>query len=276
MNRARSRAPKSLAVLALIAITALLLAGCGDSGSDEPPETQVKNALAKAAQIKSGVAKIEASISTGGFPGTIKLDGGGPFDTEAEGGAAFQLEFTVGVAGTEQQLGLTSVDGKNYVSAGDVAVQQKGDAATTFEPGQISSFIDSIGDYLSNVTEGSEAEADGEKLTTFNAELDIKKMFEDAKADGSDVAEFSIPGLGTADELAKQLSTADLTIGIAEDGMPRLLTIDMPLQTGQGEGGVRGTLILTKIDQAVTIEKPANVVDDPSALGAIGQILGAQ
>lgn len=270
------RTPKSLLALVLIAVAAILVAGCGDSGSDEPPETQVKNALAKAAQIKSGVAEVEASISTGGFPGTIKLTGGGPFDTEAEGGAAFQLEFTVGIAGTEQQLGLTSVDGKNYVSAGDVAVEQKGDAATTFEPGQVSAFIDSLGDYLSNITEGSEAEADGQTLTTFNAELDIKKLLDDAKADGSDLSNLSIPGLGSAEELSQQLSTADLTIGIAEDGMPRLLTIDLPLDTGQGEGGVRGTLILTKIDEPVTVEKPANVVDDPSALGAIGQILGSQ
>lgn len=269
------RAPKTLLLLVLIAVSAFV-AGCGDSGGDQPPDARVKDALSKAAQIKSGVAEIEASLNTGGFPGNIQLDGGGPFDTEAEGGAAFDLKFTVGVAGTEQELGLVSVDGKNYIAAGDRAVEQKGDAATVFEPGQISGFIESLGDYLSNVTEGSEAEADGQTLDSYNATLDIKKLIEDAKAEGSDVSKLEIPGLGSAEDLAKQISTADLTIGIAEDGLPRLLTIDLPIKTGQGEGGLRGTLILTKIDQPVTIEKPANVVDDPAALGAIGQFLGAQ
>jgi hypothetical protein len=275
MNR-MLRAPKSLLTLALIALAALFAVGCGDSGSDEPADVQVKNALAKAAEIKSGVAEIEASINTGGFPGNIKLDGGGPFDTQASGGAAYSLDFPVGVAGTEQQLGLVSVDGKNYIVAGDVAVEQKGDAATTFEPGQISEFIASLGDHLSDVTEGSEAEADGQTLTSFNAKLDIKKMIEDAQADGSEVSKLSIPGLGSAEELAGQVSTADLTIGIADDGLPRLLTIDVPITSDGMEGGVRGTLILTKIDEPVTVEKPANITDDPAALGVIGQFLGAE
>jgi hypothetical protein len=255
----------------LCLLAALLVAGCGDKkSSSESPETAIKSALDKTAQIKSANAAINANLSTGSLPGSFDIKGSGPFDTEAEGGAAFDLDLSISVAGTEQKFGFASVDGKNYVKVGDKAIERKGDDAT-IEPGQISDFIAGLGKYITNAK--SEGETNG--LTTYTATVNVKQLIEDnAGATGSSsLSKLSVPGLGSAGDLKDSLSTADITLGVNADGIAQTLEIDLPIKQGTSTGGVRATITLTDINQPVTIEAPKNVVDDASDLGALGGML---
>ncbi len=263
MNRSR------IFTLALACIAAALVAaGCGgDKTSSASPSESVSAALKKTSEIKSGTAAIDGSVSTGSLPGSISLKGDATFDTQAEGGAAMDVELAASVAGTEQKFGFVAVDGKNYITVGDKALEQKG--SSNLEPSQISSFIAGLGKNLTNVKETGEAAG----VTTYTATVDVKKMITE-NSDNSDLSKLSIPGVGSGSDLAKSVSTADITVGVDGDGYAQTLTVDLPLDINGSPGGLRADIELSDIDQPVTIEKPSDVVKDASELGGLGAMLG--
>lgn len=252
---------------------ALVATGCGgdDKAADKSPADAVTASLQKTSEVKSGSADIEGSISTGSLPGSIAVTGKAVFDTEATGGAAMDVDLSVSVAGTEQKFGFVAVDGKNYLTVGDKALEQKGANSQQLEPGQISSFISGISKYVTNAK--NTGEADG--LTTYTATVDVKKMITDNANDKeqTDLSKLSIPGVGSGQELQKAVSTADITVGVNSDGYAQELRIDMPLTISGNSGGIRVNITLSDIDQPVTVEAPTNVVDSASALGGLGSLL---
>jgi hypothetical protein len=257
---------KSLLTVLALALVAFA-AGCGgDDKPTESPSAAVKSALAKTAEIKSGNADVKGSLAVGSLPGSVSLQGGGPFDTEAEGGPATNLQFSVDIAGTEQKFGIVAVGGKNYLTVDDKALEQKEDQGS-LSPDQISEFIAGLGDNLTNVKSTGE--------DTYTATVDVKKMLEASKA-GDNLSKLNIPGLGSGQQLAQSLSTANITVTIDAEGYAQVLDIDLPISTGGNQGGVRATITLTEIDEPQTIEEPTNVVKDASELGGIGAALAGQ
>jgi hypothetical protein len=63
-------------------------------------------------------------------------------------------------------------------------------------------------------------------------------------------------------------------VKVDSQGYANYLDINLPIKQGSGEGGVRATITLSDINQPVTITKPKTIVEDSSALGAIGGMLG--
>lgn len=251
---------------------ALVATGCGgDKAAEQSPADAVTAALKKTSEVKSGSADIEGSVSTGSLPGSISVTGEAVFDTEAAGGAAMDIDLSISIAGAEQKFGFVAVDGKNYVTVDDKALEQKGANSQQLEPGQISSFIAGLSKYVSNAK--STGEADG--LSTYTATVDVKKMIADNGNDKeqTDLSKLSIPGVGSGAELQNAVSTADITVGVNSDGYAQELRIDMPLQISGNSGGIRVNINLSDIDQPVTVEKPENVVDSASDLGGLGAML---
>jgi len=258
---------KSLFAVLAISLVAFA-AGCG--GSDEPteaPDVALKSALTKTAGIKSGMADVKASLALGSLPGSLSIQGGGPFDTAAKGGAATDLQFSVDVAGTQQNFGILAVGGKNYLTVDGKALEQKGDGGAGLGPDQVADFLSGLGDNLTNVKSAGE--------NKYTATVDVKKLLESSKA-GDNLSELSIPGLGSGEQLSKSVSTAEITVTVDADGYAQVLDIDLPITTGGNQGGVRATITLSEIDQPQTIDEPTNVVGDASELGGLGAALSGQ
>lgn len=257
---------KSLFAVLAIALV-VFAAGCGGSKKPtEAPDAVLKSALAKTAGINSGMAEVKASLALGSLPGSLSIQGGGPFDTEAKGGAATDLQFSVDVAGTQQNFGILAVGGKNYLTVDGKALEQKGDGAE-LGPDQVAGFLNGLGDNLTNVKRAGE--------NKYTATVDVKKLLESSKA-GDNLSKLSIPGLGSGEQLSKSVSTADITVTVDEGGYAQVLDIDLPITTSGNQGGVRATITLTDIDQPQTIDQPTNVVGDASELGGIGAALAGQ
>lgn len=274
MSRKNTFQLRLLGLFAVIAL-AVFVSGCGgDSDEGVSPDTAVADALTKASTIKSGESELKATINTGGFPPSFDITGGGPFDTEAEGGAAFDLDLVIQVAGTEQQIGFAAVDGKRYLKVGDKAAETEDSTSGSLDPTSVKGFIDSLDEYVSNAKQLEDKTVDGETLKVYSMDIDVKKLFEDAKANGDDISKLSIPALGSVEELAEGIDDATGTIAVAGDGYPRELSVNVPITNGTSEANVRGTITLSKINESVTIEKPSNIVDE-SELGGIAQLLGS-
>jgi hypothetical protein len=253
-------------LLAILALAILAFAaGCGSSDAPkQDPAEAMKSALEKTSTIKSGNAEVKGSISIGSLPGSLAVTGGGPFDTEAKGGGAVELSLSVDIAGTAQEFGLVAVDGKNYLTVGDKALEQK-ESDGGLEPGQIADFISGLGDNLTNVKSPS--------ANTYTATVDVKKLLAEGDAD---ISKLSFPGLGSGAQLAKSLSTATIKVTVDADGYAQTMDIDLPLSQGGNQGGVRATITLTEINQPQTIEAPKNVVTSPAELGGLGAAFAGQ
>jgi hypothetical protein len=254
--------PFSIAVLVLAAC-AIALTGCGSKSASESasPTEAIQTSLDKTSTITSGLSTIKGALSIGAVPGSIAITGGGPFDTEAKGGAAFDLELSIGIAGTQQKMGFVAVNGKNYMVVGDKAIEQKGENAKGLDGKQIANYIESLGKYISNAKKTGD--------NTYTADVDMKQLFTDSKKKAGNV-NFEIPGLGSLDQLQKSLGTSTLKIEIDSEGYASTIDLNLPITTDGNEGGVRLTISLSEINEPQKIEQPANVVDAGSALGSFG------
>lgn len=258
---------KSLFVLAALAASLLVLTGCGSDEKSESPQAAVKAALEKTSTITSGNTKLKGSLSIGSLPGSIAIAGGGPFDTEAEGGGAFSIELALQIAGTEQKFGIAAVDGKNYLLVGDKAIEQKKKEGETVDSGQIADFIKNMGDYITS--------AESSDPNTYTATVDLKQLFADNADKNGGLGGLSIPGLGTAEEVTKSIDSAEISIEVDSEGYADELVLNLPISTGGDQGGLRLTISIEEINEPQTIEAPTNVVSDPSELGALGAAVGA-
>ncbi|MGH2906201.1 MAG: hypothetical protein ACRDKI_05465 [Solirubrobacterales bacterium] len=266
---------------ALLLVAALAVAGCGgkSKGSDVPPQQRVETALKNAANITSGKSKLDATIAMGSLPGSFKLTGGGPFDTKAEGGAAFDIKLKVNIAGFDQTIGLIAVDGDNYVQIGDKAFKSKQNDPTSgaIDPKSIQALINSLSKYVSDIKQTGTKTVAGQQLDTYSMTIDLGALAKDSLQDNK-ANNASIPGLGNVADLAKSLGKATATVGIGSDDYPHEIglnaTAGNATDGGSGGGGIRGTLVLTDINKPVTINKPTNIVTDSSALQALGGMLG--
>jgi hypothetical protein len=251
---------QSSIALSVLALCAFAVAGCGSKSADNnvAPSQAIQNALDKTSEITSGRAKLKGSLALGSMPGSIAITGGGPFDTKAKGGAAFDLEISLGLAGTQQKIGIVALDGKSYLVMGDRAVEQSKDDSMSFGGDQIASFIKGLGKYVSNAKEAGE--------NTYTADVDMKKLIADVQKN-SKGADLKIPGLGSIGDLKETVGSAALKVVVNPEGYADSIDINMPINSGGSEGGVRLTLDLTEINQPQTIEKPKKIVDADSALG---------
>ena len=269
-----------LVTVVSVLAAALVATGCGDksASSSVPPDQRVKTALDNTANIKSGKSRIDATIAVGSVPGSFKLTGGGPFDTEAPGGAAFDIDLKVNVAGFDQTIGLIAVDGKNYVQIGDKAfVSKKGDNASgAIDPKTIQDLFGSLDKYVTDVKLTGTKTVDGQQLDVYSMTIDLSALAKDSVGK-NDAKGASIPGLGNISDFATSLGKATATVGIGPDDFAHQIGINASAgATGAagGGGGIKGTLYLSDINKPVTIDKPANVVTDSSALQALGGMLG--
>lgn len=256
---------KLSALLSVVALLALALAGCGsksDSASD--PTAAVKDALNKTAGVTSGKVDLRGSIALGSMPGSIGISGDGVFDTQAEGGGAYDLSLALELAGTPQKFGLVAFEGKHYLVVGSKAVEQKGKGGIKLAPKDVAGFIKDIGENI------SEVKADGKN--TYSASVDVQKLLAAEDKDGA-LGGITIPGLGSAKELSENLTSADLTVRIDADGYADSIDLNLPMTTQGKDGGLRVTIELTEINKPQTVKKPAEIVKDSSALGLMGSAL---
>lgn len=260
-----------LLIASLAIATALVLAGCGSD--EEDPQKIVESALEKAADIKSGQAEVKASILTGALPPSFDIVGGGPFDTEAEGGVSYDLDLTVQVAGTEQELGFAAVDGKSYLKVGDKAAEMKDNTAGGLNPGSIETFIDSLSDYVTEATFSEDRNIGKEQVKVYDVIYDTAALLEDLSKDNPELTKLSIPGLGSVDQLSDGIKNSTGSLGIGTDGFPHLITVNVPIERTSSQAGLRVSLTLTEINQPVTIEAPDNIVER-SELGGFADFLG--
>ncbi len=256
-----NRMPKHFATsFVLLTFALLAVAGCGSDGSDESPSDAVNAALVKTSEIKSGVAEVEGSVSLGNLPGAVSISGGGPFDTAAEGGPAFNIALALEIAGSPQKFGFASVDGDNYMIVGDKAAKQKNGEDQSLSPEGIASLIKSIGQHVTSV----ESSEDG----AYTAKLDTQALLQDAReGEGKGLDGLELPGFGSADQLTDQLGVADITIKVSDAGYADEISLDMPLNAGGGEGALRLTVRLSEVDEPQKITAPTDLVSDPSKLG---------
>lgn len=255
-----SRILLALTLFALLAVTA----GCGSKSSSQSPSQAMSAALAKTATITSGKADINGSISIGSLPGSVSVSGGGPFDTKAEGGGALDLGLKVHIAGSDQEFGVVAVDGKSYLVIGDKAIEQKsGDSLGT---GQISSFLNDLSKYLTNVKSTSK--------NSYTADVDVKKLVAAGKEQsGSDLSKLKIPGLTSGTSFDKMLGSATIGVTVDGDGYASTMDINLSLLNNGSQGGLRAKVKLSEINRPQTIEPPKNIVKSPAALGGLGAAL---
>lgn len=260
-----------LALFAALALTALVVAGCGSKSSSstaQSPEEALKSALVKTSTITSGKAALKGAISVGSLPGSISVSGGGVFDTKADGGPAIDLQLAVQLAGSPQKFGFVAVDGQNYLVVGDKAVKQKKSEAP-IDPGQIAAFIKALGENATNVKQTAD--------NTYTASVNVKKLFAQGdKESNGKLSKLSIPGLGNSTQLAKSLGSTTITVMVNPDGYAQSMDINMTLKSGSTAGGMRIGITLSEINQPQSVSKPKNVVSDASALGALGSAISGQ
>lgn len=248
-----------------VVVLALVATGCGDSKtSSESPQDAMQSALAKTATITSGKATIKGSISVGSVPGSLSVSGDGTFDTKAADGGALDLQLSVNIAGSDQEFGFVTVDGKSYLTVGEKAIEQKN--GNSLKTGQVTAFIKGLSDYLTNVKSVGD--------NKYSADVDVKKMIADNK--NGDLAKLSIPGIGSGAELQQSLGDATITVTVDSEGYAQTMDINLSLQQSGSQGGVRATISLSDINQPVTITKPENIVQSAADLGAIGAALSGQ
>lgn len=256
-------------VLSALLVCAFVVAGCGSksSSSSASPTEAMQQALTKTSTITSGQAKLKGSLAVGSLPGSFAITGGGPFDTKAKGGPAFKLMLSIDVAGSPQEIGFTTVEGKSYMLVGDKALERKGGSSGVVEPGQIAAFIKGLGNYLSDVKKTGE--------DTYTANVDAKKLFTDKTQNSKDLSNLTIPGLGSGKELAKSLGTATVEIEIDDAGYADSINLNLPITSNGSEGGLRLDVDIEDINEPQTITAPTDVVSDPSKLGGLGAAFGA-
>lgn len=271
LHMTKTPALNKILIASLALLAALLLAGCGSD--EEDPQKVVESALEKAADITSGQAEVKASILTGALPPSFDIVGGGPFDTEAEGGVSYDLDLTVQVAGTEQELGFAAVDGKSYLKVGNKAAETKNNTGGGLDPGSIETFIDSLSDYVTEASFSEERNLGKEQLKVYDVVYDTAKLLEDLSNDNPELTQLSIPGLGSVDQLSEGIKNSTGSLGVGTDGFPHLITLNVPIERTSTQAGVRLSLTLTEINQPVTIEAPENIVER-SELGGIADFLG--
>lgn len=287
------RGVRLLPALAAIAVLALLAGGCGDKKvvsktSSAAPQQRVTTALANIQKVKSGVVKLDATISGAGMPGAMKVTGGGEFDLNSPGGAAFDLEIDLNIAGQNQKMGFVAVDGKSYMKMGDRAFamgdtkKKKGSTSSTgslgsIKPDEIRKLIDSLDEYLSDFKETGTVESDGQTLTVYTARVDTKKLSSKVqKETGSKIPE--VPGLGDLGSLTSMFGDIAVRIGVGDDELPHSLGFETKFGATGSEPGMSGTmkasLELSKVNEPVTIKVPKNVVEGAGGLEALGSLFG--
>lgn len=280
-------------MLAAVAALALLAGGCGgknktSSKSAAAPQQRVKAALLNTQKINSGVVKLDATLSGGAMPGSMKITGGGKFDLKATGGPAFDLEVALDIAGQIQKIGFVVVDGKSFMKFGDRAfsmdeVKKGGTSATGdlggIKPEQIRKMIESLNTYVTNFKQTGTQQVDGQTLTIYTAKVDVKQISATAQKEAGDKIP-SVPGLGDLSSLTRMFRGTVVRVGIGEDDLPHSVGLETSIgasgTTGTGElaGTVKANILLTKINEPVTIKAPKNVVKGVDALGALGTMFG--
>lgn len=280
-------------LLTLLAVFGLLVAGCGDdnqtSSSNVPPEQRVKTALQNASKINSGSVTLDAAISGGGLPGKMKLSGGGDFDTKAEGGPAIAIDvkFDMGF-GEPQEIGLVSVDGKSYLKFGGKyyaadsmvpgATGASGSTSTAIDSKQLQELIDSLDGYVSDVKAAGTKKVGDDTLDLYTATIDVKKAVAEAKKQAGSALE-GLAALGGAGDLTEGVGETTVEIGVDSNDLPRSFKLNTSVEAGStggtsSGGGIEASLVLTEVNQPVTIEKPDEVEEGSSLLEAFGSMFG--
>lgn len=285
-------------LLSLLAVCGLLVAGCGDdtktSSSNVPPDQRVKTALNNASKINSGSVTIDAALAGGGLPGKMKLTGGGDFDTKAEGGPAVDItvKFDMGFGGEPQEIGLVSVGGKSYLMfggkyyEGDSMMKDFAGASdttgstssTAIDSKQLQELIKSLDGFVGEVTAAGTKKIGDETLDLYNVEVDVKKAVAEAKDQAGSALE-GLAALGGGGDLTEGIGETTVEIGIDSNDLPRSFKLKTSVDSGAGgstsEGGsVEASMVLTEVNNPVTIEQPAKVEEGSSLLEAFGSMFG--
>lgn len=252
-------------VLSALAVLALTVAGCGSASDSKNPTEAMGAALEKTATVTSGKVAIDGAVSVGNLPGSIALKGGGVFDTKAGKGGALDLQFEAQIAGTEQKIGLVAVDGKNYVVFGDKALEQRDQGNEPVGSESVADFIKSLGEHLTDVKRTAD--------NTYTAEVDFAGLTEKMDKEEGGIGGFSIPGLGSGESIAKNVSQTEITVTVDDAGYATKMDINLDMQADGQQGGIRVSIELSEIDQPQKIKKPKTIVTDPSALDGFGAML---
>ncbi|MBI5310960.1 MAG: hypothetical protein HZB14_08075 [Actinobacteria bacterium] len=284
-------------LIALLAAFGLIVAGCGDSNKSSSsssglsPEQRVKTALQNASKINSGSVTIDASISGAGMPGKMKLTGGGKFDTKAKGGPAvdMQVKFDMGFGGEPQEIGLVSVGGKSYLKFGgkfyaaDEMMQGITGATgstqkTAIDAKDFQKLMDSLDGYVSDAKASGTQKVGDETLDVYSATIDVKKVMAEAQKQAGSALD-SLSALGGTGDLTDSVGETTVEIGIDGNDLPRSFKIKSSMEGGatgstSGGGTVEASLVLTEVNQPVTIEAPEKVEEGASLLEAFGSMLG--
>lgn len=293
MNRFRL-----ISLLALVAAIALVATGCGgdkkSSSSNVPPSQRVKTALQNVEKIDSGSMTMSGSLSGAGMPGKMSVSGDGKFDTKAEGGPAVEMKMKLdlGFGGQPQEVGLISVDGKSYIEFGGkfysadsmmkgitgATGDSKPKSSTAIDSKQLKEMINSLSGMVGEVTASGTKQVGGEKVDVYTATIDVSKAVDEAKKQAGSALD-GLSALGGVGDLGKIFGDTKILIGIDSNDLPRSIeiksTVDPKAAGASGSGGtIEGSLILTEVNQPVTITKPAKVESGSGLLEALGAMFG--
>lgn len=293
MNRIRLTS-----LLALAAATALIATGCGgdktsSSSSNVPPDQRVNTALKNAQKINSGTVTFDGSMSGAGLPGKIKLSGGGDFDSKAKGGPAMDLKIKLdlGFGGEPQEMGLVTADGKSYIMFADKyysadsmvpgATGSTGSTSSTaIDSKQLTELIDSLDGLVSDVSASGTKKVGDEDVDLYTATIDVSKAVDEAKKQAGSALE-GLSALGGAGDLGKAFGDTKIIIGVDSNDLPRSLEIKTSVDPGAagataagGSGSIEASMVLTEVNQPVTVEKPDKVESGNGLLEAFGSMFG--
>ncbi len=304
MNRSR-RSPALLAIAAAVAVLALI-AGCGDSGSDEgsDPEALLQETFSDQANITSGVLDISVDASaTGGGGGSLTGSLSGPFESTGDDalpklGLDASLNVDAGEMQTSFDAGVTVTDDAAFVSfAGkDYAVDDQTFAtfkdlygqsasAQSQEGDQGSALLSQLGvdpaSWLTDVTNEGVEEINGAETVHISGTADIGKIVEDAQALAQAGGGAAGVDPATIQELqgAVKTATVDVYTGV-DDTLLRLLELNLELDDPSGSGSLSLAVSfgLSGVNQSQEFTVPENAapLDEliPGGLGAIPSGIG--
>ena len=135
-----------------------------------------------------------------------------------------------------------------------------------------------VGGTVSDVKAAGTETVGGEQLDIYTATIDVAKVLDEAKKQAGSAIE-GLSALGGTGDLDKSVGETTIEIGIDGNDLPRSFKLKTSMDGATGStsstgGSLEASLVLTEVNQPVTIEKPAKVEEGGGLLEALGSMFG--
>ncbi|HEY5143674.1 MAG TPA: hypothetical protein VII98_09245 [Solirubrobacteraceae bacterium] len=261
-------------------VAALLLAGCGSSGSGQDTGTLVKDTFGAAKPVSSGNLALAVDVAApgiSGLPSPLHVRLAGPFAKTTAAGPRFDFELRLGTGAKPVSLGLIASGGQTWVRIGEHAYtlspgtfrrltgtkQAKASAGITLQ---------SLGvdprTWLRDVQDQGNETLRGEQVVHLTAGVDTPRFLTDlnkllGRAGSIGAGAAGLPsGISAARraQLAASVKSAHVDIWTGtKDHQLRRITVTVAVDTPQDHNGtVTLDLALSALNEPQAIGPPAN------------------